>query len=379
VTQALLKVSLVEDAQEALPPPPQEKIEYFARDLSDTETKALFRASRVLVLEFVHPSAVALEALARADRIAHAVARQLDGVLYDVELRRAVGTARWRSGRLDEAAASTPSVLEHTAIHAYRDGEWVRSVTVGMKKLGLPELAVDESSSGNSTRLAWIINAIGQRLVEGQRPDAQGWFDLDLREVRHPEVRERVLEDLMPNGSARGRFRLIESPPEEGDADNTLWAVGFQAFDGPDLFARQDAAVSALFGWRDEVKTISHDDELLAASERAREKLPAVRAIVQRGLKPGEMVQVKLPFATPDGGNEWMWVEVARWEGDTIHGVLTNEPFQIPDLHAGQRVRGNAGDVFDYLLQHADGRVEGNETGEVIQRMQGETERRGSE
>lgn len=378
-TTPVLHATVVEDAQTELPPPQGESLQYFARDLSDAETQALQSASRVLVMVFAHPAKDALPALARADRIAHDLARQIDGVLYDVELRRAVGAARWRDGRLMGDDGGVPSILEHVAVHAYRDTEWVRAVTVGMRKLGLPELAVDEVAASGGMLMAWIINGIGQRMVEGQQPDAEGWFDLDLRAIRHPDVRERILADLKSNATARGRFKLVPAPPEEGDADNRLLAIGFQAYEGPDVSARQNAAVSALFGWSDAVKYIDHNAELEAASLRAREKLPALRKVVQRGLAPGELIQVKLPFAKPDGGNEWMWVEVLRWNGDRIEGVLSNEPFDIPDLHAGQRVTGSMDEVFDYIYRREDGEVEGNETSRIIERMQGEETRKGGE
>jgi uncharacterized protein YegJ (DUF2314 family) len=375
----VVNATVVEDAQAKLPPPQGENLAYFSRELSDAETMALNKASRVLLLAFAHPAKDALPALARADRIAYDLSRELDGVLYDIELRRAVGAERWRSGRLEGDGRAVPSILEHAAIHAYRDTEWVRAVTVGMRKLGLPELAVDEVAATDSTAIAWVINSIGQRMIEGEQPDDEGWFDLDLRAIRHPNVREGALADLKSNATARGRFKLVPALPEEGDADNRLLAIGFQGYDGPDVSARQNAAVSALFGWSDAVKYIDHNAELEAASQRARQKLPALRSIVERGLKPGELIQVKLPFKTPDGGNEWMWIEVLRWNGDTIEGVLSNEPFAIPDLHAGQRVTGSMEDVFDYIYRRGNGEVEGNETSRIIEQMQGEESRRGGE
>lgn len=378
-TTPVLTATVIEDAQTERPPPQGESLKYFTRDLSPAELQTMQQASRVLELTFAHPAKDALPALARADRIALDLAGQLDGVLYDVELRRAVGAARWRSGRLDGSGDAPPSILEHAAIHAYRDTEWVRAVTVGMRKLGLPELAVDEVAASDSQSIGWIINGIGQRMIEGQRPDADGGFDLDLRAIQHADVRERALEDLKSNGTARGRFQLTPAPPHEGDADNRLLAIGFQAYDGPDHSARQDAAVSSVFGWSDAIKQVAHDDELQAASDRARQKLPALRAVIQRGLKANELIQVKLPFETPDGGTEWMWVEVLRWNGDTLDGVLSNDPFNIPDLHAGQRVQGSMAEVFDYLYRRQDGEVEGNETGKIIERVRGEERRRGGE
>jgi uncharacterized protein YegJ (DUF2314 family) len=63
---------------------------------------------------------------------------------------------------------------------------------------------------------------------------------------------------------------------------------------------------------------------------------------------------------------------VTAWEGRTIKGLLKNEPFDIPDLHAGQVVEVDEEDVFDYIRQRPDGSREGNETAEIIARMSSE-------
>ena len=87
------------------------------------------------------------------------------------------------------------------------------------------------------------------------------------------------------------------------------------------------------------------------------------------GLEPGEYILVKAPFKTPEGGNEWMWIEVTEWSGNNIRGVLNNEPFYVPSLHSGQIVEIRQEDVFDYIRRHPDGTQEGNETGEIIKKM----------
>jgi uncharacterized protein YegJ (DUF2314 family) len=65
-----------------------------------------------------------------------------------------------------------------------------------------------------------------------------------------------------------------------------------------------------------------------------------------------------------------MWVEVTAWRDTKIRGLLANDPFEIPTLHAGQVVEVDEGDVFDYLLRHRDGTTEGNETGRILERRQ---------
>jgi uncharacterized protein YegJ (DUF2314 family) len=216
-------------------------------------------------------------------------------------------------------------------------------------------------------------------MVEGVDPDSSGAFSFDANAIRNTAVRDAVMADPIDGASHKGTFQLVAAKPEQGDADNDLLAIAFESYAGNDEFARQDAAVSIVFGWHDEIKRIEHDDELGAASAAARANLPQVRRDFEAGLEPGGYIQVKAPFLTVGGGQEWMWVEVTAWQDEVIHGLLRNEPFDIPDLHAGQKVEVDPDKVFDYLRHFADGREEGDTTSVIIERMQGETEAAGSE
>lgn len=96
----------------------------------------------------------------------------------------------------------------------------------------------------------------------------------------------------------------------------------------------------------------------------------AKRAAFARGLQPGEYISVTAPFAKASGGSEWMWVEVSKWQGEKIEGVLKNEPYEVPSLHAGQMVQVSQGKVFDYIRRYPDGKQEGNSTAAIIAKMQ---------
>ncbi len=89
-----------------------------------------------------------------------------------------------------------------------------------------------------------------------------------------------------------------------------------------------------------------------------------------KGLNPGEFIQVKAPFLTPDGSREWMWVEILSWQGTRIKGLLKNEPYNIPSLKGGSEVVVNQEDVFDYIRKLPDGSSSGNETGALIEKYQ---------
>ena len=113
---------------------------------------------------------------------------------------------------------------------------------------------------------------------------------------------------------------------------------------------------------------VAHDRALLAESEAARGRLLALKPRWLRDRRPGEVLLVKGPFKTRSGGNEWMWVEVTRWEGSRITGLLANDPFEVPGLRAGATVHVEESKVFDYLLRRADGGQEGNTTSKLLER-----------
>ena len=75
---------------------------------------------------------------------------------------------------------------------------------------------------------------------------------------------------------------------------------------------------------------------------------------------------VKGPFRE-NGQTEWMWVEVTKWEGDIIEGILDNDPDFVKSVRAGSRVSVNVNEAFDYIFTHADGSQEGNETGKLLE------------
>ena len=215
------------------------------------------------------------------------------------------------------------------------------------------------------------MNLFAQAMVEGATIAKAGEFDLDIRTVRSAAVRDPMLAALKPGATSVAPLTLIVGTPESGDPRNRLIEIGFERAAGPDRYARQQALLGALFGATDTVSRVRHNEELLAASRAAVARLPSLRDAFNKGLQPGEYILVKAPFKTRTGTNEWMWVEVLGWAGDSITGLLRNDPVDVDDLRAGQTVRVSQREVFDYLRQQPDGRAEGNETSRIIQRMSG--------
>ena len=367
---AVLRALLNTTAQKDYRPPDLQMVQRFGRGLTRDQAEALQRAERALILDFAHPASLSASALRTALQLTEQVARDTNGLLWDEETREIFTPDEWQKRRLDSWAGDTPDVLQHTVIHAYKSDKLVRAITLGMAKFGLPDVVVSDFSWSSNRPMGNLINLFAQAMVEGAVIKTPGVYDLELRSVKNANVRQSQLATLKPNAAAAAKLSLVKGTWEDGDPRNRLVEIRFDRYPGPDHYARQDAMLGALFGSVDSVQRVKHTNELLEASKAAGARLPALREAFNRGLQPGEYIQVKAPFATPDGGNEWMWVEVTSWNGDAISGLLKNEPANIPSLHGGQMVKVSQSKVFDFIRRAADGHEDGNETGKILQRLQ---------
>ncbi len=366
---AVLAATLNTTTQKNYRPPDLQMVLRFGRGLTRDQAEALQRTERALILDFAHPASVSTSALRAALQLAEQVARETNGLLWDEETREIFTPDEWHKRRLDSWVGQTPDVSQHTVIHAYKSDKLVRAITLGMAKFGMPDVVVSDFSWSSNRPVGNLMNLFAQAMVEGAVITTRGVYDLDLRSVRHTDVGQAQLATLKPNATAIAKLSLVKGAWEDGDPRNRLIEIRFDRYPGPDHYARQEAMLGALFGFEDSVQRVRHTNELLEASRAAKAQLPGMREAFRRGLQPGEYILVKAPFATPDGGTEWMWVEVTSWDGDLINGLLKNEPANIPSLHGGQMVTVSQGKVFDYIRRWADGREDGNETGRILQRL----------
>ena len=315
------------------------------------------------MLLFAGPGNQAQAVNRRAQKLVTDLVNACGGLIWDPEARLMYSLAAWEDVRGSWAADGTPDVRRHIAVHVYRDGELSRMITLGMSKFALPDVVVNQVASGHS--METVINLLCQRLIEGGALAPGGRFELALDDVRHPEVSKAV--GSYPNARRRATLRLQLGKRAQGDAANRLLEI---TFPGPpkQLQEQQNALLTRLFGSEDKVVTTEHDAALEAASARARQAVLKHKPRYRMQPPFGEQLMVKAPFEMDGGGNEWMWVEVVRWDGGTIDGVLQSDPQNVPGLKAGARVRVDEGTLFDYLLTRADGRREGNETGALLEK-----------
>ncbi len=350
-------------------PPSLETLKYFGRGVSREQAEAMQKSTVAAVLTFSYGAADAIATARVANDVMKELATRTGGLIWDDETRELFTPAALAEKRTSPLDHGFPDVRGHIVIHAYQNGEYIRAITLGMRKFGLPEVVINEFSWSLNDQMGNTINLFAQSLVEGATPTL-GSYDFDVSKLKHDGARAIYEKHLLDGAHTIAQLTLANARADEGDPDNRLLELRFDRYRGKTVHEKHETFASSFYGSVDTVAYIKHNQAIEAASARARQKLPALRNAFNAGLEPGETMRLKAPFETSDGGREWMWVEVSSWKGSAIVGLLGNEPEQVPGLHAGATVRVNEKDIFDYILYKADGSTEGNETGREIEKSQ---------
>jgi uncharacterized protein YegJ (DUF2314 family) len=365
---AFVTVKLDTEAQKDYSPPTLKMLQYFGRGLSAEQVQKVRQSNTALILDFAHPQELAFTALRNEQEIVEKVARDTGGLIWDQETRELFTPDAWSERRLNTWENGIPEISKHIVIHAYSGDKLVREITLGMAKFGLPDIVVNDFPWAVNDAVGNLIDVFAQKMAEGISVSKSGRFDLDLHSIKNKNARDAQLDNMKSNAAAVAKLTLVKGKWEKGDPENRLLEIEPDQYSGPDRYAQLNSLLSQLFGTEDSIKYVKHDKELLDASDAAKAKLPKLQREFQQGLKPGEYILVSAPFTTTSGGREWMWVEVTKWNGDSIEGLLEGEPDQVPNLKAGQMVKVSQSDVFDYLHHYPNGQSEGNETSKIIEK-----------
>ena len=255
-----------------------------------------------------------------------------------------------------------PDVRKLIYVHGVQgDNEQPFLDTMGMTKLGFPELTVPAAASGQMEMLTVLVDATAQALVVNGDVTHPGEIHVDFAAL---PGEWHVDEIKKAGGSARATWNAKWRKEDGGDLAIELLPMTGSGVEG--LAAMLDGT----FGKApDPVASIKADDpELKAAGERARKELLSKRAYFAKGIPAGEQLAVKAPFHAPDDQVEWMWIDVVAWKGDTITGTLDNDPELVTTLKAGSQVTVKLSDVADFIHVHKDGTQTGGYSVEVMKK-----------
>ncbi|NOU29352.1 MAG: DUF2314 domain-containing protein [Polyangiaceae bacterium] len=350
----------------AVAPPSLDTLRFRGKTLSDAEKESLQKAPAVTVLTFSGPARDALRGYRLARAVVAALEKAAPGAILDAETRETLPRSEWGARAVHEGAWLP--VHEHIVIDVYQDGELLRLVTLGMAKFGLPDVSVNQVSRHDSAAMGTLVNLVCQTLLERGSLPRPGELDVSVAGLTNEAARAKLEKDLV-EVPGTGTLRLNTAEPHEGDAQNRLMEIAFPGR-ADELQQRQSKVLGDILGAKDSIVGAKHDEKLLAASARARAELLALKPRFAKKMPDLERLMVKGPFVTSSGGNEWMWIEVVRWNGTKLEGILQNDPFEVPGLKKGARVSVEESSIFDYIYSHADGGVEGNETSKLLEAAQ---------
>jgi uncharacterized protein YegJ (DUF2314 family) len=298
-------------------------------------------------------------------KVALSAASMHDGWVLDGTTREVFAASAFAERRPANVALD---VAHLTIVHMVREdgGERVFLQTIGLERLGVPDLLVRNVHSGLAGRVDAVLQAAAQTLLERGAMTRDGELDVDWAALAEPTWREGAAELARAGGTGRITVRANWS---DNTIDGEPRVIEVVLAESDEAMAR---ALDRTLGPvpTEVIRASDGDAELEAARARAQTELAALAPRFASGIPVAERLRVKAPFGDPRDGIEWMWVEVDSWRGDVLHGVLTSEPMAIPALRLGTRVEVRQSELFDYVHTRADRSEAGNETTHILMRRQ---------
>jgi uncharacterized protein YegJ (DUF2314 family) len=334
-------------------------IKYTNHDITDAELDGIAAAAG-LALDVKGEPLASLRSLAP---IALDVASSVNGWVLDPVAGSAYTPAQFAKRLPGDPIDVRTQIYVHGVSG---DGELPFLDTMGMEKLGLPELTIAAATSGQLEELMVLIDATAQTLVAHPEVKVPGTLDVDLAALPGDWHVDAIRKN---GGSARVRWTVRWSADEghaEGEHEIELVPTTGSGTEGTARLLEE------CFGkHEDDLEGARADDpELEAAAQRARKELLAMRSHFANGVPGGEQLLVKAPFHE-NGQTEWMWVEVLTWKGDAFQGTLDNEPYYVKAVRKGSPVTVPFAQVADYLHVGTDGTKAGGYSNEILQRREG--------
>ncbi len=362
-------IESMKDIQNTFPIVPIDSIGYFSKGVPESDYSKLYLINNALHIALTYDPFSNMQIYQQFLEYLYAISISTHGYIWDDESRLLYSQEYWKENIVTSFHDNYADIQNHISIHQYQVDTTVRSITLGLRKFGLPDLVIQSSPRSHSTQNGNILALLGQYLLENPELVIDGSILLKTEDIKNNFVKDRINEDNLPNAKGEGKILLEEGLWEDGDPQNRLWSVFFMDYSKEKIYENQSDFYSNFFGSSDEIIEIKHHNDILLASEEAKTQFNKLYGLFNNGMKPGEYILVKAPFTTLTDTNEWMWVEITEWSKKAITGILQNDPFEVPNLKAGSIVEVDQDSIFDYIYYKEDGTFEGNETGKFIEEM----------
>lgn len=352
----------------------------------------LATSESVVLAWFAGPRSRAVETLKAAHIAFSNAAQASNGWVEDLDTQNVYGQAAWAARDPNVGRPASPEggqltdwfIIENSPgnrASSEPSSTDLRLVTRGLRRFGDRELVLEHVAPDDAGDAAFVINAVALALHD--RSGLAGTLTLDNAEVRgtatlaetrvqdgDPEApliavqfKGQVLAEMGAPALSASATPAVEPPAVEPPAVGPPLAIPAPAVP-PELPAPALALVPPEAG---PPKPAVVPTTLVEAQAAARARLDGVvRPAFVAGLPAGERLAVSVPFPNPDGTREYLWVDVQRWQGSILRGIVATEPSRTRSVRKGQEVTIDQAQVFDYVWKRADGSREGNGTAAFV-------------
>ncbi|MEM6725316.1 MAG: DUF2314 domain-containing protein [Bacteroidota bacterium] len=362
----------IEEVETEYTVPDMDYLDVFGYGMSTEQKKQIQNCQQVVLLNLFSPQANLYEQLLKADLFMVKASDLFNVILWDEFTRECFTPAFWTDYRIPETMEPVPNIGKHTVMHFYQESEeFCRLITLGMSKFGLPDIVVENLSCYSGKEWPLLISFIAQQMLENPSLGKNNQLTIDVEQLQNQGVKTAILSNILEGGTGKATIKLAPGTPKSGDPDNSIVEIVFRDSEETNAQILQDNLIAQIFGVEDKVYDVAAgNEELAAASKRAKAKLPKLKKRFKKGLGTEQTLLMKFPFVYDEVEIEYMWVEILSWQGNSVEGILQNQPYYVPNLQAGQRIKRDPEDMYDYILQLSTDEYEGNETGEIILRLQ---------
>jgi len=235
--------------RETFTPLSVEQLSHRGRGLTLRQAQALQESKEALAMLFVAPPPTQNGSLKVINETILEIANATGGLIYDDETREMFTPELWRRMRLGHWHGDLPDVRAQVGIHAAPSGERYRAVTLGMSKMGCPDIVVDALPPKRIDAMGGLMNLVAQTLVEQAMLPAGGTIAVDIEKLEHRTHRSDQLA-LREPGAQRivdVDFRIADAQP--GDPKDTLLIeLTFTGVEGDTPQQRQAGLLRQVYG-----------------------------------------------------------------------------------------------------------------------------------
>ena len=359
----LLRVQSVADR----PLPQAQALPYFSRGFSDKAAQQLYECKTAVTLIGLGPFDPKHRLLKQQTVAVYEIAKEIEAFIFDEADSLTFTQEAFYDIRVSEIERGELTANQF-GVRAYREGEGLRSVSMGLEKFGQKNFCVPAFAEHHMGVMDSMMSLMMQSLIEANRVIKPGEFEVDATSLKTKSEKQKFSQILASDGgTGKMNVELVSIEPVSGDPQELL-GIKFESNAGPDLWQEHDQFLTTLFGKSREVSSGVDMGSLDEAIEKARTAAAKILADTNKWTTPGR--RLKCAVRHPEI-QEVIWVEVKSWKDNQGAGILLSSPYGTSEYKSGDTMSFAVDNIVDYQLSDSEGTIEKGGVDEMVRQMQG--------